>query len=157
MSESGVGWTTSQKIAFPLIESGVSRGLSATEALSQYRAGGGKIRDAYWYSLYKQTFEQQGIREKVTEIPITYTVPEQMFDPRDWDLTGKYAMQMKVTGKLVETGERITKWVTVESDELLTKAEWRDYAQDALFDTIGSPDMEIDGFLEYSPIMRISR
>lgn len=155
MSEEEKGWSQSQKIAFPFIQSAIERGLNATESLGQYREGGGSIRDAYWYSLFRETFGQIGVRDKIEQLPISYKVTESMFQDVDWDLRAKYAIQMKVSGYSEELGQRIVKWVTVESDELVTKAEWRYGAQMAVNDTIGSPEFTIDTFLEYNPMMRM--
>lgn len=155
MSEQTVTWTNSQKQAFAYIRRGVSTGLSATGALRQYRAGGGAIRDSSWYSLYRRTFAQEGWRETVKEIPMTYIVRENMFQSTDWDFKEQYIMQMKVSGYSKEIGRRITKWVTVENDKLLTKQEWLWYAQEAVNNTIGSIPFEIDRVHEYAPLIRV--
>lgn len=155
MSEDSFQWTQSQKEAFSYIRSGVERQLSATGALKQYRAGGGKIRDAYWYSLYKQEFNFVGARERIEEIPMTYNVPETMFNPTDYDFQSKYIMSMKVSGWSSELGMRVTKYVTVESDEIVTKAEWRWGAQQAVNNTLGSPDILIDRIWEYDARIRV--
>lgn len=149
------GWTKSQKVAFPFIQSGVSRQLSATEALRQYRAGGGAIRDSYWFSLYKQEFSSTGTRENIKQIPVTYMIPDAMFDPVDWDLREPYTMVMKVSGWSEELQVHITKHVTVESNQILTKAEWRWGAQQAINNTLGSPLFTITRFLEYTPYKRV--
>lgn len=148
-------WTKSQKIAFAFVQSGVSRQLNATDALKQYRAGGGAIRDSSWYSLYKQEFAATGTRENIKQIPVTYTIPDAMFERVDWDLREPYTMVMKVHGWSEELQRHITKWVTVESNILLTKAEWRWGAQQAVSDTIGSPPFIISRFSEYIAYKRM--
>lgn len=156
MSEPSVRWSQSQKEAFSYIRSGVERQLSATNALKQYRSGGGRISNEYWYSLYKTEFNYSGVKEKIKEVPITYNITPAMFEPTDFDYHSKYVVQMKVSGYSEELGMRITKWVTVESDEILTKSEWRYGAQQAINDTIGSIPLSIDSFLEYDARIRMS-
>jgi hypothetical protein len=155
MSPNGIGWTQSQKDAFSYIRRGVGEGLTATNALKQYRAGGGAIRDSSWYRLYKETFNQEGWRETVKELPTTYTVTPKMHQETDWDFKEEFVMQMRVSGYSEEIAQRVTKWVTVESDRPLTKAEWRWNAQVAVSDTIGSIPFMIDRFLEYAPLHRV--
>lgn len=149
-------WSQSQKDAFSYILSGVERQLSATNALNQYRSGGGRIGNELWYSLYKSEFNYRGVREQIKDIPITYNITEAMFEPTDFDYHSKYVMQMEVSGYSEELGMRITKWVTVESDEILTKAEWRYGAQQAINDTIGSIPLIVDSFLSYNARLRMS-
>lgn len=155
MSEPRLSWTNSQRTAFSYIRKGINDGLSATGALRQYREGGGSIRDSSWYSLYRETFSQEGWRETVKELPMTYVVTERMFQETDWDFREKYIMQMKVGGYSIELGRRVTKWVTVEGDKLYTKQEWRWYAQEAVDNTLGSVPFEIDVVHEYAPLIRV--
>jgi hypothetical protein len=152
MSEPQEQWTKSQRIAFPFIQKAVSEGLTATAAINEYRAGGGAIRSQDWYSLFRQEFAQTGVRENIKEIPYTYTIPETMFDPRDWDTRGKYVVQMRVWGYSEELDTYIEKWVSVESDLLRTKAEYRTLAQQAVFDTIGSPDFTISEIRQWDAV-----
>lgn len=155
MSESSVHWTQSQKRAFSYIRKGVSEKLSATGALKQYRSGGGQIGNELWYGLYKETFNQEGWKDTVQDIPRTYMVTEKMHQETDWDFREEYIMQMQVTGYSEEIGQRITKWVTVESDKLLTKQEWRWNAQIAVDNLAGSIPFKIDRVYEYAPLHRV--
>jgi len=120
MTQEQTLWTSSQKRAFSYIQSAVKRGMTATAGLSQYRAGGGAIRDSSWFGLFRETFAQVGVRENILRIPETYTIPDSMFQETDFDFRSKYVAQMKVRGYCPELEQRITKWVTVESDELVT-------------------------------------
>lgn len=154
MSEQPLQWTKSMRVAHSFVQRGVSEGLTATEGLRQFRAGGGAIRDSSWFRLFREDFAHRGVRENVLRIPETYTVPETMFEPKPFDFRGKYVMQMEVSGYSTELEQRITKWVTVESDHLLTKHEWRGHAQTAITGTIGSPIFTVDRVSEWVPLMR---
>jgi len=155
MSQESINWTSSQKQAFSYIQSAVERGMTATASLSEYRSGGGAIRDSSWYGLFRETFAQVGVRENILRIPETYTIPESMFQETDFDFRSKYVAQMKVSGYSDELGQRITKWVTVESDELVTKGEWRYGAQQAIDAGLGSPDFTIDRITEWQTFVRM--
>jgi hypothetical protein len=155
MSENqGTEWTKSQQIAYPYIENAINRGLSASQGLQEYRQGGGSIRDSLWYSLFRETYSYTAVPDKIEAIPGTYTIPETMYQPVDWDLRSKYAIRMEVVGYSHDIGANITKWVTVESDKLLTKNELIGLANTAIFDNPGSPLMEVNEILDYDLVMR---
>lgn len=154
MSESSAQWSSSQKQAFPYIQQAVGLGLTATAGLAQYRAGGGKIRDAWWGSLFRLEFSYSGVRDNVVKIPMTYTVPETMFEPVDYDFRNEYVMQMKVRGYSKELGQTVTRWITVEADELQTKQEWIYGGNQTIADTLGSDEMTISQVLEWVPLKR---
>lgn len=154
MEESPLDWSKSQREAYGFIRRAVDEGLSATYALGQFREGGGSIRNQWWYELYRETFANIGWRETIEELPDSYTISEKMYRQVDWDLREKYAVMGKVRGWSEELGQYIEKWVTVESDRPLTKGEFRGYMQQAIDDTIGSPDMEVEEVFEWDAVMR---
>ena len=129
--------------------------MTATAGLSEYRSGGGAIRDSSWFRVFRETFAQVGVRENILRIPETYVIPDSMFQKTDFDFRSKYVAQMKVTGYSEELHQRITKWVTVESDELVTKREWRYGAQQAIDAGLGSPDFIIDRITEWQTDVRV--
>lgn len=142
-------WTSAMRVAWQYTLSGAEQGLTATNALGQYRGGGGKIRDSDWYSLYKDAFGMAGKRESIEKIPSTYVIPDSMATESGFDWYQKYVMQYDVTGRHPETGIRSTRTVTVENDELLTKKEWQLAANDAIEDDPGSEPIEIESFSNY--------
>jgi len=154
MTQESGSWSSSQKTAFPYIQNAVQSGLNATESLRQYRSGGGAIRDSLWYSLYKQEFSFNGVRDNVKQIPMTYSVTDAMFEPVDYDFREQYVMQMKVRGYSKDTESYITRWVTVESDKVITKREWVYGANQAISDSLGSADLTVSAVLEWVPLQK---
>ena len=154
MAEPRDQWTKSQIGAFPYIQQGVGLGMTATDALIDYRAGGGKIGNELWFSLFKQEFSFSGVRENIIKIPMTYTVPDSMFEPVDYDFREQYVMQMKVRGFSSELDMWVTRWVTAESDTMLTKQEWQYAANMAISDRIGSPPLVVSSVVEWTPLQR---
>ncbi len=149
MSETGLNWTSSQKKAYGFVTSAVRRGMSARSAVKEYRAGGGKIANVGWFSIYKTAFNAFGWKETVQEIPPTYMIRDEMFEPTGIDFREKYIMQAKVRGWSEEIQMSVTKWVTAESDKLLTKGEWLWGLQQAVDASLGSPVFIITRRLEY--------
>lgn len=154
MSEPKAQWSASQENAFAFVRQGVESGLSGRAALKQYRAGGGHIGNENWFSLYKSAFNISGYRETIKQIPMTYNVRETMFTDVDFDFREKYVMQMKVRGWSEELGMNITKWVTAESPNIITKQEWNWAAQDAVDAGIKSPVFVISRVLEWDAMRR---
>jgi len=154
VSEQRKLWTKSQLGAFPYIQQGVGLGMSATAALIEYRDGGGKIRNADWFSLFKQVFSYLGVRDNIKKIPMTYTVPDTMFEPVDYDFREQFVMQMKVRGYSKELGQYVTRWVTTESDKPITKREWTYGAERTMSDTVGSDPLINIQVLEWVPLQK---
>lgn len=154
MTEQKVQWSASQKNAFAFVRRGVEDGLSGIGALKQYRAGGGKIGNEYWFALYKTAFNISGNRETIKQIPMTYNVRDTMFAHTEFDFREQYVMQMEVTGYSEELGQRVTKWVTVESPQVITKQEWVWGAQDAVDAGLGSPVFVIDRIKQWDAMKR---
>lgn len=149
MSEEELNWTSSQKRAYSFVTSAVNRGMSARSAVKEYRAGGGSIGNVQWFSIYKTAFNAFGWKETVQEVPPTYIVRKEMFTPTGLDFREEYILQAKVSGWSEELQQNVTKWVTVESDKLLTKQEWLWGLQQAVDASLGSPVFIISRRLEY--------
>jgi len=123
-----MAWTFSQRQAFSFVWRAVREGLSATEALRQYRSGGGRIRDAYWYDLYRQVQDEPEKSARLGELPEFYTPSDEFATEVYWDSRQQYLMKMKLHVIDPLTGAEFDQWYTVESDVPLTMAEWEDMA-----------------------------
>lgn len=154
MSQTKTRWSHSQELAFAFVRKGVESGLSGRAALKEYRAGGGHIGNESWFSLYKSAFNISGYRETIKQVPMTYDIRKTMFTDVDFDFREEYVMQMKVTGFSEDIGQRVTKWVTVESPNIITKQEWVWGAQEAVDSGIRSPPLIIDRVLEWDAMRR---
>ena len=148
MSE--IGWSDSELRAWNWALSGVSKGLTATSALQQYRAGGGHIANQSWYKFYREAFGLFGKREHIEEIPMTYTVPHSMATETFADYREKYIMTMELHGTSRITGEYVKHYVTVESEYLLTKREWIAAGIDAVNITPGSEPMIVNSVTNFT-------
>ena len=150
MSQEQGQWSPSQKNAYSFVSRAVTEGLSARAGLKAFRAGGGHIGNEYWFSLYKTAFNIDGWKETIQQVPMTYNVRENMFTPEPVNWKREFVMQMKVSGYSEETGTTITRWVTAESDRVLTKQEWLWSAQQIIDDRIGSDPLIVDRVKEWS-------
>jgi len=109
--------------------SAVESALTATEGLTEYRTGGGAIRTQDWYYLAGQARESYSRGETVSGLPFETPIPSSAYTVVDLDYGQKYVVVVKSTYTDAVTGKRITRDITVESDEVLP---WNDIESDAL-------------------------
>lgn len=136
-------WPKSVNVAWEFVLRGAKEGLTATEALRQYRDGGGAIRNQYWYDAWNSAKEVDEIGRQIDALPDYYQVNPYLATDSPFDWRQEWIMQIEVFGEDPETQERYTRWVTVESDEALTKGEYLDLAQEAIDYTPGSIPFQI--------------
>jgi len=147
-------WTPSQKQAFSYARQGINLGLSGAKALKDFRLGGGSIRTQDWYDLYRFSGEIKDWSDTITVLPDNYEVKESMHTETPWDFREQYVVQMEVGGYSDELGVYVRKYVTVESDKLLTRGEWERYAQEAITDTVGSIQFTIERVYNFNAMKR---
>lgn len=136
-------WPKSVNEAWSFILRGAKEGLTATEALRQYRSGGGRIANEYWYDAFREAQIVDDIGQQIADLPDYYTVNPYLATDSPFQWRQEWVMQIEVWGEDPETQERYSRWITVESDEPLTKEEYYDYAQDVIDGTPGSIPFQI--------------
>lgn len=103
--------------------SAARRGLTATEGLRQYRAGGGSIRTSWWYEGYREAFRYEGRGRTIDELPSSYIPPNRSISMSGLDLRRRYKYTATITQRIPETGETITGKYGLSIDSLPTKGE----------------------------------
>lgn len=149
-------WPKSINVAWEYVVRAAKEGLSATEGLRQYREGGGSIRNEFWYDAYHQAQEIDEIGQQIQDLPDFYNVNKYLATDSPFSWRQEWIMQMEVVGDDPETQERYTRWVTVESDEPLTKGEYSDAAQESIYGTPGSIPFQIVDVTDYVFYRRVS-
>lgn len=132
-----------QARAWPIIEAGVSEGMSASQALSEYRSGGGHIRTQDWYRAYRMYEGSSKEWERLTYIKNTDSVPASMFGESPYNFAQRYVVQYKAYITNADTGEREQVYRQVESDRLLTWTEWQDAMKKNLIEDVSSPAQDV--------------
>ena len=148
-------WPASIRTAWEYMVSSVYRELGPTEALRQYRAGGGEIRRGWWFAGRKAAVHMVKSGEMLLRLPGTYQIPKTMFEESGFDWRSEYILQAEVVGTDPFTGAEVSRWVTVESDVRLTLGEYQTLAQQAIDMTPGSVPIIIQKILGYNPYHRI--
>lgn len=136
-------WPKSVNEAWSFVLRAAQEGLRPSEALRQYRAGGGTIRNEYWYDAYNRAEEVAEIGSKIQDMPYEYSVNPQLATDSPFNWRQEWIMQIEVWGTDPQTQEQYKRWITVESDEPLTKYEYLDYAQESIDKTPGSLPFEV--------------
>jgi len=125
-------WTQSQRMAWQYVRDSWLQGLSATEALEAYRAGGGEIRTSWWYELYHRAESAAETWEKVAYLKPEDTVPESYFEPVDINFSKRYVINFSIRG-VTETGEVVTEMYRyAQSNKRLTWGEWLNTINEAI-------------------------
>lgn len=148
-------WPKSLNIAWEYVVRAAREGLSASEGLRQYREGGGAIRNQTWYDAYAEARIVDEIGDQIGELPDFYTVNPFLATNSPFDWRQEWIMQIEVWGEITETEERVSRWITVESDEPLTKAEYLDLAQQAVDYTPGSIPFQIISATDWAFYRRV--
>ncbi len=141
-------WTPSQKQAWSYIESGMNRGLTQTEALREYRVGGGKIRTQSWGELWHRASEGQEEWGKLYQLKSSDVVPESMYTKVDIAFQEKYVMtfQIDIRTDYDEIKHNIIR--QVESSHRLTVEQWISAAKEAMYDDPSDPTSSVIGVRE---------
>lgn len=138
-------WTESQRKAWGAVQSGYTRGLSQTEALREYRAGGGHIRSSSWSELWHRHEESAERWNLLYQLKGDDEIPESFYEPTGIKFKEKYVMQFTAdirtgTGEILHNIHR-----QVESATRLTFSEWTEAAIESL-----GEDLSIDVSQVYS-------
>ena len=129
----GIGqWSSSMVSAWQYAVSGVERGMTATEALADYRSGGGAIRTQDWYYLSREAQGARARGEIVAGLPFEQPIPSSAYTTVDMDYGQKYVVIQEATYTDAATGQRMTRDITLEYDDVETAINIRSDAVDTL-------------------------
>ena len=142
-------WPKSINVAWEYVLKAAKEGLTATEGLRQYRDGGGAIRNQYWYDAYNEAQVVDEIGQQIVDLPNYYQVNPYLATDSPFAWRQEWVMQMEVHGNDPETNEAYTRWITVESDNPLTKEDYGEAAQNSIDGTPGSIPFNIDDVTDY--------
>lgn len=136
-------WTKAQRIAWDYIKSYSNSGINQTQALKSYREAGMGIRTSAWSELWHRYNEGAEIWERLYQYKNTDVVPESMFTPVNIKYQSEYTMSFKATirdinGNLVHDVYRL-----VQSDRLLSLAEWQNAAIFSLLEDMSQYSSEV--------------
>lgn len=118
----------------------VVNGWNSTDALADFRANGGAVRDSRWSSLYGQITDTVA-REPSFLALDPYAVPDAS-EYGEWAMGrgGQYATQVAIQLVDRDTGDLTTQLATYVSDDAHTPIE----AQQWAIDTFGTGDAQAD-------------
>ncbi len=92
-------WTESQRAAWSFVEYGHSENMNQTEALREYRAGGGSIRTQDWgqlWNIYGEGYDQWS---SVIGLYGDDLIPAEAFTQVDINFRDRYTYRFKATYK----------------------------------------------------------
>jgi len=117
-------WSQSQRMAWQYVKTALDAGLSQSEGLRQYRAGGGEVRTAWWNQLYHQASTAAEAWTEISYLGPTDAIPERLFEPVNINFMRDYVMSFSITGRTA-SGESTGEFYRyVQSNRRLTWQEW---------------------------------
>lgn len=87
--------------------------------------------------------------QQIRDIPEQYKIAEEFSATSPFDWRQQHIMKMKIHGTDLNTGEQIEQWITVESDNALSKSEWLNLADNAVSDSPFGYSYDIDYVSDY--------
>lgn len=105
------------------VAAGVRQGLSASEALKQFRQGGGSVRDAVWYRLYAQ--QRVAIDSTIAETtrPLSAMPAANEIVPLTTKRSTGYLQTLDIYTRVKGTNIIVTKPFMFSGSELMSRGE----------------------------------
>lgn len=150
-------WPQSVNRAWEYILSAVKSGLQQTATLKAYRDAGEHISNQYWGDAWHEAEQVDMMGQKLQRLPEWEDFNPNLAIDSPFDWRQEWVVQIEVWGEVPETHERYTRWVTVESDEPLSKMDYYDAAQDAINFTPGSIPFTIMDATDWVFYRRVGR
>jgi len=122
----------SARLAYPFVKRAVSEGLSANAALKAWRESGGAIRRQTFLDLYRTVkgVEQAGAR--LRNLPLHSRPNPDRLPPAVHPILRRYSFEVRLRGVDSYTGETVERYITVSSNDLLTRREIELKAEEAV-------------------------
>ena len=141
-------WTESQRKAWQYVEKGVSTSLTQTQALKEFRAGGGKIRTQSWVELWHRSSEASQEWNKLYQLKGSDTIPSSMYEQVNINYQKKYVMTFTVdirasTGEVIRNIHR-----QVESSHKLSLQQWTVAVEESMSEDLSDPALSVNAIRE---------
>ncbi len=136
-------WSQSQRNAWVYVLEGQDMKMSRTKALSEYRAGGGRIGNEAWSELWNRAQSGNETWDRLYQLKESDTVPQSFHTPVNIKYQEKYVMTFTVKirdsmGNLIPDIHR-----QVESSKRLTVGEWTQAATESMFEDVSTDTSEV--------------
>lgn len=109
-----------------------------------------RFGDHPWRNSFRAAFAAVGHRESVKELPMTYMVPVTMAEVQpgiDWETKYNYIAKVQYFDLQTRTWEEKT--IQGQSDDLLTKRDWRATVEQRMVESEVSPSFDTERGLRW--------
>jgi hypothetical protein len=136
-------WTDSQLQAWSFIQSGLTDELNQSEALREYRAGGGAIRTSSWGELWHRAEDAFTAWNTLYQFNSTDTIPQSMFLDTNINFRGEYTYNVTLDVRNLDGSitNEISRYIS--SDRLITVQELYNGIDEAMSDDPSNPSVEV--------------
>lgn len=136
--------------AWGYAEKAISWGIEKAESFVDVSVGGLVVSEKEWSEAFDLAEQAKEIWASIPDIPGEYVVKKEFSVLSEFDWRDRYVMKMKTSVKDMATGQLREEWITVESDELLTRNEWDELAREIVGDEEATTWYTIYEILEYN-------
>jgi hypothetical protein len=134
----------------------IREGISGTEALSQYREGGGHIATSYWFDVYRELKNADTGADLITTLPDDYYLPRESAAIEDINYASKYVLQVEVAATDIDGNVYPSLHRYVESDSEMTWGDWQGAVKEALMNDPSIPDITEVEIRDFTYVIRAS-
>lgn len=136
-------WTGSQRKAWGYVVNSFDEGLSQTEALKQYRNGGGSIATSSWGELWGRVNEGSTNWSNLYQYGGSDVVDESMYVQTGINFKENYVMQFTVNIRRPDgsIGHDVNR--QVESNNRLTVDQWISSANESMSEDLSDPAVSV--------------
>ncbi|MEW5992935.1 MAG: hypothetical protein AB1744_00880 [Candidatus Zixiibacteriota bacterium] len=125
-------FTRSQELAWDYIRSAVDKGVKASTALREYRAGGGSIRTQDWYRGYNSYQFGSDTWTEIHRFSMTETIPEHMWVSSPRNFTHRYVAEVKFRMRDLLSNQLSDQYRYIEADYRMSLSEIQRGLQDIM-------------------------
>lgn len=122
-------FTESQTAAWDWIRASVDEGITATQALQQYRSAGNAIRTQDWYRVFNSVRDYGDIWQDAKTFAANETIPERLWMNAPRNFAQDYVAEVEVAIRNNETGELTKTFRYIENDYRMSQDEIKGYLE----------------------------
>jgi len=122
--------TAGVREAFPFIKSLSESSLSANKIIEEVRSAGMAVQRSDALKLIRTLRENEIVSKYIKSVRNDFMPNPERFATAVTDIIRNYSYEVRINGTHAKTRERVTKWVTISTNVVLSKDQVMGYAGD---------------------------
>lgn len=150
-------WTKAQLTAWEYIESAITQGYKASQALESYRESGGKIRTQDYYIAWNRLKTSANEWTRLSYLSDGDTLPDKLFSPSPMKYANDFVVSFKANIVDAFTGQSKSVYRQIGFNTRLTVGEMYDTMDALMYDDKSSPASSINYITELHFFKRVGK